>query len=466
MDEPTTPQDPPPRHPDRYGDPFDEQFDFGATEPAPVPPSTEPDWLSAKPSPQAGYQQDLESLGDLAPPDSPTPPLPWEQPAPYDIPLIAGGYERPTAQPGPPPEPPRRRHYVRWIAAALVIAMVLTAVFSLGRLTSPEPEADFEAVDVTTEAPDDVAAQTIETADTPTATLDNPSSLEPVADIAAAVSPAVVQLDTNAGLGSGVLYSSDGYILTAAHVVLGARTVTVRLATGEAVDGEVVGSHDLTDIAVVKIPGSGYPVAELAIGEEIRVGSLAVALGSPFGLDQTVTAGIVSAVDRSISGVSMVQTDAAINPGNSGGPLVDARGRVIGINDQIFTQSGDNAGIGFAVSIDLAKIVADQLVFGDDVRLSFLGVSSQPSSSDQPGAVVQEVVEGSAAETAGIEVGDIIVAVDGTQVTDPNRLRILIISTAPGSSVDIELIRDGSRLTIATPLGQTPPPTTPTTEAP
>ena len=464
MDEPTTPQDPQPLR-DRYGDPFDEQFDSGASEPEPVARSGEAIWPSTAPSPESRYPEEPDSYRDSSPPQGPTPPLPWEKPAPYDIPLIAGGYERPVAHPSSPPQPPRRRHYLRWIAAALVAAMAFAAVFSLGRITSPEPEPNFTAVDITTAAPEDTTAA-IATADTPTATIDNPSSLEPVADIAAAVSPAVVQLDTNAGLGSGVLYSSDGYILTAAHVVLGARSVTVRLATGEAVDGEVVGSHDLTDIAVVKIPGSGYPVAELAIGDEVRVGSLAVALGSPFGLDQTVTAGIVSAVDRSISGVSMVQTDAAINPGNSGGPLVDARGRVIGINDQIFTQSGDNAGIGFAVSIDLAKIVADQLVFGEDVRLSFLGVSSQPSSSDQPGAVVQEVVEGSAAESAGIKVGDIIVAVDGTLVTDPNRLRILIISTAPGNSVDIELIRNGSRLTIATALGQTPPATTPTTEAP
>ena len=194
--------------------------------------------------------------------------------------------------------------------------------------------------------------------------------LEPVAAIAEAVGPAVVQIETTSGVGSGVIYDASGLILTAAHVVDGASVVLVRLSDGTAVQGTVVGAHAETDVAVVSIAGSAdLPIAELAIGVDPDVGSLAVALGSPFGLDQTVTAGVVSAV-RTVGGIGMVQTDAAINPGNSGGPLVDRLGRIIGINDQIFTLGGANEGVGFAISIDIAVLVADQLVAGEEVRLA------------------------------------------------------------------------------------------------
>ena len=204
---------------------------------------------------------------------------------------------------------------------------------------------------------------------------------------------------------------------------------------------------------MVKIDAEDLTVATLAVDEEIRVGSLAVAMGSPFGLDQSVTAGIVSAVDRSVSGVSMVQTDAAINPGNSGGPLVDARGHVIGINDQIFTNSGGNEGVGFAISIDLAKLVADQIVAGQEVQLAFLGVSSTTSVDNRAGALVQEVVTGSAAADAGIEVGDLIIAVNGGQVGSNQDLRGKIISTPPGENVTITVLRDGDRVELEATLG-------------
>ena len=283
-------------------------------------------------------------------------------------------------------------------------------------------------------------------------------SLDPVADIAAAVSPAVVQISTSAGLGSGVIYDQDGLILTAAHVVQSETDVDIRLFDGRTVRGKVLGTHERTDVAVIKIDGSpDLPVAELAIGEEIRVGQLAVALGSPFGLEQTVTAGIVSAVDRNVSMVSMIQTDAAINPGNSGGPLVDRNGRVIGINDQIFTSSGGNDGIGFAISIDLAVIVADQIVAGQDVSTSLLGISTVPNADlRDPGVVVDEVSSGSAADLAGIEVGDVIVSFDGESVADIAQLQVKVINTPPGTSVEILLLRDGEPLTISATLGRTP----------
>lgn len=353
------------------------------------------------------------------------------------------------------PPPPERRHRRRWPWLILVVLVITAGTFGATRIPlSPDETvatATVPTTPITTPAPLPVQEEA------PPVTVGELSALEPVADIAEAVAPAVVQIETNAGVGSGVIYDSDGLILTAAHVIDGARPpIRIRLASGAAVEGDVVGAHAGTDIAVIRLPGAGYPTAQLAVGDDIRVGSLAVALGSPFGLDQTVTAGIVSAVDRSIGSVSMVQTDAAINPGNSGGPLVDSRGRVIGINDQIFTQSGDNAGIGFAVSIDLAKIVADQIVAGEPVRLAFLGVSTQASTTDQPGALVQDVIDGSAAEAAGIEIGDVIVSVDGRPVTHNARLRVLIISTAPGEVVEVELIRNGERVQLAVELGQTP----------
>ena len=278
---------------------------------------------------------------------------------------------------------------------------------------------------------------------------------DPVADIAESVSPAVVQISIANGLGSGVIYDPSGLILTAAHVVDGATDVEIRLFDGRSLAGVVVGTHEPTDIAVIKVESDQpLPTAKLAVGEDIRVGQLAVALGSPFGLDQTVTAGIVSAVDRNIGQVSMVQTDAAINPGNSGGPLVDSSGRVIGINDQIFTNSGGNEGIGFAISIDLAVIVADQLVAGEDVKLSLLGVSTTPSAVNQdPGVIVEDVGPGSAAQAAGILVGDVVVRFDGDPITNILELKVKVINTPPGTTVDIELLRDGRLLTVAATLG-------------
>ncbi|MEA1902306.1 MAG: trypsin-like peptidase domain-containing protein [Actinomycetota bacterium] len=275
------------------------------------------------------------------------------------------------------------------------------------------------------------------------------TSLAP-ADIAAAaamVSPAVVQLESEGGLGSGVIYDSEGLILTAAHVVDGVNQVNVRLADGRLLEGEVIGRHELTDIAVIGIPGVGLPVASLGYGTTAHVGETAIALGSPFGLNQTVTAGIVSATGRAINGIPMVQTDAAINPGNSGGPLINGAGKVIGINDVIFTQGGGNDGIGFAVSIDVAIVVADQLVAGGDVQLAALGVATIPDVSGQGGAIVREVVRGSAADLADLQVGDRIVAVDGQSVFDPAQLFTAVVSQRPGADASIDFTRDGRLMT-------------------
>jgi len=273
-----------------------------------------------------------------------------------------------------------------------------------------------------------------------------------IAAVAAMVGPSVVQLESDRGLGSGVIFDSSGLILTAAHVVEGADTIRVRLLDGRLLEGTVVGTHSATDVGVVSIEGDNFPAAVLGYGTSARVGETAIALGSPFGFEQTVTAGIVSANGRNVNGVPMVQTDAAINPGNSGGPLVNGAGHVIGINDIIFTQGGGNDGIGFAIAIDMAIVVAEQLVAGGDVHLAALGVATIPNTTGAGGAIVREVAGGSAAKEAGLEVGDRVVAVDGTSVLDPGDLFAEIITHRPGDAVEIEFSRDGQLLTILVEL--------------
>jgi S1-C subfamily serine protease len=262
----------------------------------------------------------------------------------------------------------------------------------------------------------------------------------------------VVQLEVGSGVGSGVIFDSSGLILTAAHVIDSGAAVQVRLADGRLVSGDVIGTHAATDIGVVSIEASNLPAATLAYGANVRVGDTALALGSPFGLDQTVTAGIVSAVGRNVRGVPMVQTDAAINPGNSGGPLINRAGEVIGVNDVIFSEGGGSDGIGFAIAIDLAIVVAEQLTAGVDVELATLGAAAIPNSSGTGGAIVREIVPGSPAETAGLEIGDRIVELDGKPVHDPGDLFAAVVSHRPGSVVVVELLRDGEELQLTVSL--------------
>ena len=319
----------------------------------------------------------------------------------------------------------RRRRPVGFLLTA---AIMLVVGFLIARGTTPASDAPTSGTDAN-----------VILVPSPQASVD-PGD---IAAVAALVGPSVVQLESDAGLGSGVVFDPSGLILTAAHVVGEADTINVRLEDGRLFEGTVVGSHATTDVAVISIEGDGFPTAVLGYGTSARVGETAVALGSPFGLDQTVTAGIVSATGRTINGVPMVQTDAAINPGNSGGPLVNGAGHVIGINDVIFTQGGGNDGIGFAIAIDIAIIVAEQLVAGGDVQLSALGVATIPNTTGEGGAIVREVASGSAADGAGLEVGDRIVSVDGNPVFDPAGLFAEIITHRPGQPVDVELSRDG-----------------------
>jgi S1-C subfamily serine protease len=270
-----------------------------------------------------------------------------------------------------------------------------------------------------------------------------------------------VQIETRDGLGSGVIYDESGLILTAAHVVGDATQVTVRTAGGESLDGEVVGASPEFDIAVVRVDPSdtadgSLPVATLAVGVPLQVGQMAVAIGSPFGLDQTVTAGVVSAVDRpveTLSGaVGMIQTDAPINSGNSGGALADRQGRVIGINDSIQSASGGNEGVGFAIPIDIAASVAERLVAGEPVQFAFLGVRTNPATG-RNGALVADVEPGSPADEAGLRRGDIVIAIDSQAVQGPLDLVAAIRSAEPGDGVVLRIERDGTEQDIEVTLG-------------
>lgn len=397
------------------------------------------------------------AMDETAVPD----PLPVD-PSPTHV-LTPGstGVEPPTVLAGPPeasrPKASRKRAGVgRGLLLGLVLgAVIAVASFGLGRTTAGDGETP-DTVAIAAPTTDIPTTSLVATTDPPpVATVPAPSAgLEPVAAAAAAVSRAVVQLDTSSGTGSGVIYDADGYILTAAHVVGTANTVAVRFADGSSTTGTVLGADETTDVAVVSIDAAEVPaVAVLAIGADLSVGQTAVAVGSPFRLDQTVTSGIISAVDRIVDSISMVQTDAAINPGNSGGPLVDINGRVLGINDVIFTNSGDNAGVGFAISIDLAKIIADQITAGEPVTLALLGVSVGAPANGDAGGLIQGVSPDTAAAAAGLEVGDLVVAIDGDPIRNSEELRAEVITRAPGTPIELELIRAGETLTLTVMLG-------------
>ena len=283
---------------------------------------------------------------------------------------------------------------------------------------------------------------------------------EPVADAAAVIMPSVVQIQAGQGVGSGVIYDSNGLILTAAHVVEGVDTVTVRFADGEQVEGTVRGGTSGADVAVVEVDRTGLPAAELALDDDPQVGQMAIAVGSPWGLQGTVTSGIISAVDQAIpqgtSARAVLQTDAAINPGNSGGPLVDRQGRVIGINVSIFSLSGANDGVGFAVPIDIAHDIAESIVAGEEIQTAYLGVSLGAVESGQAGALIDEVTAGTGADEAGLEVGDLVISIDGAPVQDGGDLAAQVQTHQPGDTIDLVIVRDGTEMTIPVTMSERP----------
>jgi serine protease Do len=279
------------------------------------------------------------------------------------------------------------------------------------------------------------------------------------------------------GLGSGVVVAADGYVLTNNHVIDGADEIIVTLGKDKhEYKAKKIGNDPATDIAVLKIDASNLPAITFADSAKVRVGDVVLAVGNPFGLTQSVTMGIVSALGR--AGIErgmgagdntryedFIQTDASINPGNSGGALVDADGRMIGINTAIFSLSGGNQGIGFAVPANLARGVMESLIKTGRVSRGFLGIGLQPLSEDLAkqfkidstnGALVSEVQAKSPAEKAGIQTGDVVVEVGGKKIEGPRELQLMVAALAPGSKVDVKLLRDGKEKTLSVELAERP----------
>ena len=277
------------------------------------------------------------------------------------------------------------------------------------------------------------------------------TGVEPAAAVAAVVGPSVVQVETPSGQGSGVVYA-DGLVLTNHHVIAdsGGR-IRIRSSSGEVFEVELVGSDARNDIAVLSASGAALPVAALGAMEDVEVGQLAVAIGSPFALQQTVTSGIISSLNRPVPNMAnsysaMIQTDASINPGNSGGALANRNGEIVGINASIRTDgfSNTNVGIGFAIPINSALAVADRIVNGESLEPAVLGIQRDLATSDDAvGVPFDAVTPGSAADKAGLQPGDRIVTFDGAPVTNFEELIGLVQSRFPGDTVDLVIERNG-----------------------
>ena len=271
------------------------------------------------------------------------------------------------------------------------------------------------------------------------------------------------------GQGSGVIVSPDGYILTNNHVIDGARTVTITLPDKREFTGKIIGADPKTDLAVVKIEGQNLPTVSWGDATKLQVGEYVLAVGNPFGLNSTVTLGIVSALGRGRMGITQyedfIQTDAAINPGNSGGALVNTKGELVGINTAIFSQSGGYQGVGFAVPTSMSKPIYDSLVKNGKVVRGFLGVSIQDlnqelaksfSLKDAKGALVSDVKDDGPAGQAGLKQGDIITTYQGASVEDAVSLQRQVTKTVVGTKVTIRVIRDGHEKDVTVTIGEQP----------
>jgi putative serine protease PepD len=346
-----------------------------------------------------------------------------------------------------PPSPPRRGgHFRSAVAGGLVSAMLVGGgAFAFGVLDNDE-------------APVSQAAAA-------GPALVGKNQTGNVAAIYAAARDSVVSIQTGGGSGTGFVVDADGTIVTNAHVVGSASSVEVQFADDETETGRVMGVDRSSDLAVIKVDaGRALKPLALADSSAVRTGELAVAIGSPFGLSQTTTAGIVSGTGRHIEAPdgfqidSVIQTDAPINPGNSGGPLLDAKGRVIGVNSQIASQSGGSVGIGFAVPSNTVRDVIPRLERGETIKRAYLGVSTAPGSG---GVTVASVSANGPAASAGLRVGDVIVSLGGSRVTDPDDVSSAIQDRRPGEQIELEVRRNGGNETLNVTLDERPANATP-----
>jgi putative serine protease PepD len=357
--------------------------------------------------------------------------------------LEAEERRRVPSEPEPPePPPPARRRLVP--AIAVVLAVAALALSAIALLDGGPDEADLLATDGGRLAPTQAGR------------------------VYEAAAPGVVSVQAGPASGTGFVVNRDGTLITNAHVVAGADTAQVSFGdSGRMVDAEVLGTDVSSDLAVLRVDPASVDRLRplpLANSDRVRVGDAVVAVGNPFGLDRTATAGIVSAVGREIRAPDgfqidhVIQTDAPINPGNSGGPLLDARGRVIGVNTQIATggTSRGNVGIGFAVPANTVRQVLPALIRGERIERPFLGVTSSPYPLG--GAEIQGVTPGGPAAGAGLHAGDVITRVNGAPISDPDDLSQIVSGLEPGDEVEVEVTRDGERQTFDVELGTRPGP--------
>jgi len=326
-------------------------------------------------------------------------------------------------------------------------------------------------------------AETVETAKMATVEEKKPSDLTILAEFDSAIStvaekvkPSVVNVKvmvtqedffgntrTGEGVGSGIIYSSDGYIITNNHVVGDAIELTVTLNDGKEFPAKIIAADPNTDIAVIKIEATGLEPAEFVSVDDVKVGELAIAVGSPFGLQQTVTQGVVSAIGRDLSVsaeslpmVDLIQTDAAINPGNSGGALVNSAGQVMGVNTIIYSTSGSSAGIGFAIPSDIAVNIANQIIKTGKVQLAFMGIEMGVNNTSVKGVMISSTVAGYPAEKAGIKAGDVITEFDSKAIENTYQLLAQIIRHNVGDTVKVKVYRAGAYLDFNVTLTASP----------
>lgn len=377
---------------------------------------------------------------------------------------------RAPVPPAPAPSAPPARGRKGFAAAVVAASLVVGGAAGFGGAAAWSAFDDDPA-----SSGNDPAVTTSEVVDTPEGELE-PGSVQ---DVAETVLPSVVRIDVRSGQGggsgSGIVLSSDGQILTNEHVIAAAgegADITVSFDDGSRASATVLGSDPLTDTAVIQAEGvEGLTPATIGKSEDLRVGQAVVAIGSPFGLDATVTSGIVSALDRPVGVASdasgdatiypAIQTDAAINPGNSGGPLVDTFGNVVGINSSIRTSgsssgAGGSIGLGFSIPIDEVLPIVEQMAAGEEPTHARLGISvsdagiteGQSGAEAVIGALVREVGEGSTAGAAGLETGDVVVRVDDTMITGSDSLVATIRSYRPGDTVTLTFVRDGEERSV------------------
>lgn len=380
------------------------------------------------------------------------PTMPPGSSSPNPNPYVGYSYSAPT-----PPIPPapagkgRAGLVVGMIAGAAAIGLVAGGIGGAVGFLAASNATSSTPAEVSASA---VVAETAQELEAPV--------LQGIADLAAQVQPAVVQINIDgpdgAGNGSGFVISEDGYIVTNNHVAGGVGengSVEVVFSDGSTATGTLVGADAGYDLAVVKVERDGLPVLPLGSSSDIRVGDVAVAIGSPLGLQGTVTSGIVSALERpvtaggqgSTSFINAIQTDAAINPGNSGGPLVNGSGEVIGVNTAIASLGavggpGGSIGLGFAIPIDTAERIINEIISTGSSTTPVIGVQLDTTFTG-PGARVAQVTPGSGAEAAGIQDGDVITAIDGDVIAESTELIVSIRSNAPGDTVELTILRDG-----------------------